>query len=168
MTDQPAAMAGVYVDMKFMPGLKMARISIEIPIEHSNEFIRMFGTPDRTDPVHVGIARLNAAAVPERAEPAAPVVKAETVTVVRVRKPSEIAALKCQNEDFQVWLGTKYPKIWDKHYIDGGYLSASAADLTLKEVLGIASKRDLDEPDGPKFHAFDRLLTDFEVREFAR
>lgn len=165
MTDKPAAMAGVYVDMKFMPGLKMARISIEIPIEHSNAFIQMFGTPDRTNPVHVGIARLQegayAPAVPEKTEPAAPSVRAET-------KRSNRAAILCkENEDFQVWLAERYPDIWDRHYIEGDCFSPESADLTLKEVLGIASKTELDT--NPEAAArFDALRTDFELRDLVR
>ena len=54
--DKAAVMRGVYVDCKFMPGLKSARISIDLPIEHSNEFLRMFGAPDRASPVAVAIA----------------------------------------------------------------------------------------------------------------
>jgi hypothetical protein len=163
MADKPAAMAGVYVDMKFMPGLKMARISIEIPIEHSNEFIRMFGTPDRVSPVAVGIARLNAALVPETSEEP-PATDNFTGRAVGRKKLSNIAAILCEeNEDFQVWLADQYPAIWDNHYINGHMLSPQAATATLKEALGIKSRTELDEH-GPKADAFEKMRTSFTYR----
>ena len=163
MTDKPAAMAGVYVDMKFMPGLKMARISIEIPIEHSNEFIRMFGTPDRVSPVAVGIARLQegayAPAVPERAEPAAPVVKAET-------KRSSLAHRMCLKPQFIVWVCAEYERQFGHEHYDCGSPTASA-DNALKCLLDIKSKTELDNDENAAA-AWDGLLASYDYRNQVR
>jgi len=185
VTEKPCAFFASYVDAKFMRGLKVMRISLDIPIEKSNEFLTAFGAPNAADPVPCAIARLN----PEKAltrhengpvtrgpeaEPA-PAVEAECPHADKGKgsdKPrtytrSQIAALKLQDEGFQIWLAETYPQIWDRHYIDGGHMSPEAADLTLKEALGISSKRELDtSPE--KGEAFDKLLTDFDTRGYTR
>lgn len=163
-----AVMQGVYVDCKFMPGLKSARISIDLPIEHSNEFLRMFGAPDRANPVHVAVARLQEGAgapVPEKP------VEPEAVEKSKPKR-SSLAAVMCkENEAFQVWLAEKYPKVWDRYYAyeigSGGNPSPAAANDTLKAVLGIASKKELDAI--PEAAArFDALRVDFELRDLVR
>lgn len=80
---------------------------------------------------------------------------------------SQQAALRCCDEEFQVWIAGKYPDIWDSHYIDGHMLSNGAANATLKDVLKIASKTELDISDA-KADAFDRLMTDYSVRGMVR
>lgn len=80
---------------------------------------------------------------------------------------SQMAAIKCGDESFQIWLGDKYPKIWDRHYIDGGYLSPQSADRTLKEICGIESKKELDVP-GAAQAAFDKLLASYDYRDQVR
>jgi hypothetical protein len=154
--DKPAVISGVYVDCKFMAGFKVARISIDIPIEHSNEFLRMFGAPDRANPVHVAVARLqegaSAPTVPEKAVEPAPVEKAET-------KRSNLAAILCKNsEGFQAWLVDTY---WTGKEDIGDY------DGLLKRALGITSKTEIDtNPD--KAEAWERMLTTFKHRNTVR
>lgn len=80
---------------------------------------------------------------------------------------SQQAGIRCNEEAFQIWLAEAHPSIWDRHYIDGECLSPEAADRTLKEVLGIASKKDLDTS-ASKAIAWDSLLCDFDVRGMAR
>ncbi len=169
--NKPAAFLGTYTDLKFLSGLKVARVTLEIPIERSQEFIGMFGTPDKTNPAWCAIARMDVEAlkappVPEKPAEPAPVEKAKA-------KRSNLAAIMCkENEAFQVWLAEKYPKVWDRFYyheIGGsdGNPSPAAANDTLKTVLGIKSKSELDT--NPEAAArFDALRTDFELREFAR
>lgn len=168
---KPAVMSGCYVDCKFMPGYKVARISIDIPIEHSNAFLQMFGAPDRADPVHVAIARLTPLGT-DNPKPEEPQENAKAEAVERKWSRSQKAALKCQDPAFQVWLATKYPAIWDRHYFylyeaRGHHPSPIAADLTLKEVLGITTKRELDT-DGHKAADWDALITSFELRDVVR
>ena len=57
MTDK-AIFEGCYSDMKFMRGYKVARISVDIPLEYASKFIEAFGAPDGVNPVRVAIARL--------------------------------------------------------------------------------------------------------------
>lgn len=166
---KPAAFLGTYVDLKFLSGLKVARVTLEIPIERSQEFIGMFGTPNKADPAWCALARidvaaLNAPSVPEKAVEPAPVEKAKP-------KRSNIAAVMCkENQDFQVWLAKKYPKVWDSFYyyeIGGSNPSPAAANDTLKAVLGIKSKSELDT-DPEAAPRFDALITDFKLRDLVR
>jgi len=161
---KPAVMQGVYVDCKFMAGFKVARISIDIPIEHSNEFLRMFGAPDRANPVHVVVARmdveaLKAPTVPEKAAEPAPVEKAKAKRFDELER-SQQAALKCQDLKFQHWVGVVGP-------LRGTDEGADEADLLLKRKLGIASKKELDTS-AAKAIAWDALLCDFDVRNQVR
>jgi len=170
--DKPAVMQGVYVDCKFMAGFKVARISIDIPIEHSNEFLRMFGAPDRANPVHVVVARmdveaLKAPTVSEKPAEPAPVEKADSE---RSSSRTQSAAWRVKTEDFQIWLAKTYPDVWDRHYLyelGGGNPSPIAANLTLKEVLGISSKKELDA-NHAKGEAWERMLTTFKHRHMVR
>lgn len=169
---KPAVISGVYVDCKFMPGLKSARIAIDIPIEHSNEFLRMFGAPDRANPVAVAIARLdvgalNAPSVPEKAvEPA----KAEKAESDGSKSRTQAAGRMVKEEAFQIWLAETYPDVWDRHYLyemGDGNPTPLAADLTLKEALGISSKKELDA-NPAKGEAWERMLTTFKHRHTVR
>jgi len=165
MSDKPAVISGVYVDCKFMPGLKSARIAIDIPIEHSNEFLRMFGAPDRASPVAVAIARLDVAAlnaptVPEKAVEPAKVEKAET-------KRSSRAYLMLRDAAFRSWLAHHVPGLWDDACGSRPGDEVEAADLTLKWMLNISSKTKLDA-DPEAAARFDALRTDFELRDLVR
>jgi hypothetical protein len=158
VTDKPAVMQGVYVDCKFMAGFKVARISIDIPIEHSNEFLRLFGAPDRANPVHVAVARmdveaLNAPTVPEKAVEPVAVEKA-------ARKRSSVAFLMCQDVEVQKWLGV----MGSQRGTDDGYESANRI---LKATLAIKEKKNLDT-DPEAAARFDALRTDFELRDMVR
>ncbi len=158
------------MDAKFMPGLKVMRLSIDIPIEHSNEFLRMFGAPDRASPVWCAVARLatpagplpSGARAPERSEP-----EAKPRTPFRELPRSQQAALRCGDDEFQLWIATKYHAAWDSHYYGGQHTRTGleAADLTLKEVLAIKSKRELDT-DHTAAARWDALLTDFDTRGY--
>lgn len=174
---KPAAFLGTYVDLKFLSGLKVARVTLEIPIERSQEFIGMFGTPNKADPAWCALARidvaaLNAPTVPEKAVEPAKVEKAETGAVEpKPKSRTRTASVMCkENTAFQIWLAETYPAIWDSHYLyemGGHHPTPLAANLTLKEVLGIASKKELDT-DPLKAEAWDRMLTSFEHRHTVR
>lgn len=167
-------MQGCYVDAKFMRGLKCMRISVDIPIEHSNQFLKAFGAPDGVNPVPVAIARLgNGAYAPStetQSEPVADPVK-ETQGAVEPRKytRSQIAALKCQDNDFRMWLAGRHRSEWIRacSRTDDAMDASGAVDLTMKDVLGIKSKRELDS-NPVAGAAWDKLLTDFDLRNTAR
>lgn len=67
---------------------------------------------------------------------------------------SQQAALRCQDADFQTWLGAS---------------SAEHAKMLIYERCGIQTRRSLDSADYPNaIAAFDKLMTDFSVRGYAR
>lgn len=163
--NKPAAIEGYYTDAKFMRGIKTLRLSIDVPIEYSNEFLRMFGAPDGVSPVRVAIARMQdngpdggigGLAVPQpHAEPAKDQDRPRTYT------RSQVAAMKCQDASFKAWLRGR---AWPGMVITDDDFDADAA---LKDMLGITSKRELDtNPSRAK--AWDALLTDFDMRDIAR
>lgn len=165
-----AIMQGVYIDCKFMPGLKSARIAIDIPIEHSNEFLRMFGAPDRANPVHVAVARLEVGAyAPKengpghgadcRNHPHAESAEGQDKprTSFRDMKRAAQAALKLQDETFMAWLVDTY---WTGKEEIGDY------DGLLKRALGIASKTELDS-NPYKGKLWDEMLASFDYRAHA-
>lgn len=163
---KPAAFLGTYVDLKFLSGLKVARVTLEIPIERSQEFIGMFGTPNKADPAWCALARidvaaLNAPSVPEKAVEPAPVERAKAK-----RWPSQIAALKCQEHTFQEWLfetmGHLHTQEPAAFLTDEDY-----ADAILKEVLGITSKRELDTMPH-KENEWNKLLASYDYRNQVR
>lgn len=163
MTDK-AIMMGDYVDLKFLPGLKSARVFVDIPIEHSNVFLKMFDAPDRINPVKVVIARVQL----PTAEPLAVAAQAAPIpnTSDKPRTPfrdmprSQQAALKLQDDEFVLWLDNKNG---NRMGID-----THTPDRLLKTVLGITSKRQLDFPDSTHGAKWDALLTDFDNRQHIR
>ena len=165
MNDRPAAFYAAYVDAKFMRGLKVMRLSIDIPIEQSNEFLLTFGAPNGTDPVPVAIARLNIGpGSTQGSAETSPPSAAEGQDKPRTYTRSQRAAMKCQDEAFGIWIGEMYPEIFNRYYIDKHNFTPEAADLTLKEALGISSKRDLDT-DAAKAALYDKLETSFIYRD---
>ena len=156
--NKPAAVMGDYVDMRFLPGLKCARLAIDIPIEKANEFLSMFGAPDRASPVKVVVGRY----VAPVAEPSSGVSRAEPEGK-KVYTRSQIAALKCQDMAFSLWMQEEYDAITMKYFHTAKDIP-EITDRTLKEVLGIQSKRELDT-NPEKAEAFDKLLTSFDYRD---
>ena len=176
--DKPCAFFCSYVDAKFMRGLKVMRISLDIPIEKSNEFLTAFGAPNAADPVPCAIARLDpekaltrhengsvsdAKALAADADAAAP--HADQAKTDKPRTPfrdlprSQQAAIKLQDGQFRYWMlqtfgGINFPQ---------GEDDTEAFDAALKKKLGISSKKELDtSPE--KGEAFDRLLASFDYR----
>lgn len=182
--DKPAVIEGCYVDLKFMPGIKCARVSIDIPIEHSNAFLKMFDAPDRANPVPVAVARLATSTAEQSssglsrstengpgksalAEPGVAIAEAQGQDKPRTYSRSQIAAMKCQDGDFQRWIidPEEYGYLW-KSDADAKQWDV-CADFWLKEKLGIKSKTELDtSPE--KAEAFDRMLTSFDHRNQVR
>lgn len=164
--NKPAAFLGTYVDLKFLSGLKVARVTLEIPIERSQEFIGMFGTPNKADPAWCALARidvaaLNAPTVPEKAVEPAKAEKAET-------KRSSRAYLMLRDVAFRDWLASKYLRAWrDENAKQPDVPAEYIADAVLKSALAIESKSKLDT-DPEAAARFDALRTDFELRDLVR
>jgi hypothetical protein len=106
-------------------------------------------------------ARTKSKAVPET--PAEPAPASE-----KPKLRSNLAAILCkENAEFRLWLSCERPVEWDAAYDLFGNDTAAVANHTLKSVLGIKSKTDLDH-EGPGALAFDRLTTDFAYRNMVR
>lgn len=170
--DTPAVIEGCYVDLKFLPGLKSARVFVDIPIEYSNQFLKMFDAPDRANPVRVAIARLATAehsssgvsrptttgpdnALPSVQAPSAESQGQETRRHFRDLPKSQQAALKLQDEEFCAWLKASYGAAYE------GWIDA---DHLLKKVLKITSKRQFDFPQSTHGENWDRLLASYDFR----
>jgi len=168
---KPAAFLGTYVDLKFLSGLKVARVTLEIPIERSQEFIGMFGTPNKADPAWCALARidvaaLNAPSVPEKSVEPAKVEKASGGEVEpKPKSRIRTASAMCEeNLDFRRWLRDGHPTMWTQCYdVD----EAERAIRVLKWVLGIKSRKELDT-DPEAAARFDALRTSFELRDLVR
>ena len=191
--NKPAVMEGCYVDLKFLPGLKTARVFVDIPIEYSNLFLKMFDAPDRANPVRVALARLEPAehlsgvsrpttpgpdnASPSVTAPSAESQRQETRRNFRDLPRSQQAALKCQDTEFQNWLQYGYEDRLCKKWFDtkagqiidegGTPTGAVVTDLVLKDVLGIDSKKQLDT--SPVLGAaWDKLLASYDFKDQVR
>lgn len=172
---KPAAFFGSYVDAKFMRGLKVTRVMIDIPIESTNAFLTAFGAPDGVNPVPVAIARLiEGAYAPDengpgnRSESSRPNDSmrdsAKDQDKPRTYTRSQMAAIKCQDRDFKAWLAKQFPSA----YVGKGFGGDNAAcEFALKELLGIQSKKELDS-NPEKAADFDRMLATFDVRDLVR
>jgi hypothetical protein len=63
---EPAAMQADYTDLRFIKGRKVIQVVLELPIEAGAQFVSMFGTPDPSKTIPVGIARIDLNAKPEK------------------------------------------------------------------------------------------------------
>lgn len=175
-----AVIQGCYVDLKFLPGLKSARVYIDIPIEHSNTFLKMFDAPDRANPVPVAIARLATSTAEQSSSPArgeahdGQSVQVGGLTSTQTDKPrtpfkdlprSQQAALKLRDPEFQQWVAHAYPGLWRDVPLNGSDRE-NAANQVVKHLLGIESKRELDS-DPMRAAAWDRMQTTFDMRAYA-
>ena len=48
-----------YCDLRFIKGRKVIQVVLELPIEAGAQFVSMFGTPDPSKTIPVGIARID-------------------------------------------------------------------------------------------------------------
>ena len=128
MTD-PIAIRGTYSDLRLIKGRKVWQMVIEVPSEHGENLVKLFGLPQPDAPSWVAVALLtNSAAVPPAAGEAgagggveatttsATILPAEAAPATpKARRsfeelpPSQQAALKCEDKDFQRWLGVRNP-----------------------------------------------------------
>lgn len=106
---------------------------------------------------------------PEKAKSCVPKVLAKTggdAAPTKSRTPfkelprSQQAAIKCGDSEFQNWIIGKFDMI-------GLGVNGARADETLKRLLNITSKKELDT-NPEKAEALDRLMTDFDLRHSLR
>lgn len=101
---RPAAIEGEYADFKIVRTRSCCQMVIELPLEHGDELIRLFGVPQPGKPVHVAVARLaGPTQIEAQAEPHANGDGREhgpwhTLT------PTLQAVLRCKQEPFWMFL----------------------------------------------------------------
>ena len=160
MTKPPALQAD-FTSYKPVPSRKVLQLVFEVPLETQKATFEVLGYPTPGESTWVAVARLNTKPQAQAEGATAPNKSWDTMS------RSQRAALRLKSEAFQIWLAEKYPATWDDFYINQGMLSPEAADATLKDRLGIASKRDLDN-DPVAAPRFDSLLTDYDHRDMVR
>lgn len=79
---------------------------------------------------------------------------------------SQQAGIKLQDADFQKWIVSTYPRTLKSAGLGSGF-NAATADETLKSVLAIVSKKELDTVHTTAMH-WDSLLTEYSVKDYAR
>lgn len=129
MTDK-AAIAGVYSDLKPVKTRGVLQIVIEVPMERADEVTRAFGWPQQGESQWLAVARMANEPAPEP-EPQ-PQDKPQRRFEEMPR--SQQAALKCQDDDFQEWIGAR------------GRPEHRETDTIhhLRERLGVESRSQLD------------------------
>ena len=158
---KPAALQADFTSYKPVPSRKVLQLVFEVPLETQEQTFKVLGYPTPGESTWVAVARLDTKPQAQAEGATAPNKSWDTMS------RSQRAALRLKSEAFQIWLAEKYPATWDDFYINQGMLSPEAADATLKDRLGIASKRDLDN-DPVAASRFDSLLTDYEHRDMVR
>lgn len=142
------AIPATFSDFRIVKGRKVAQLIFETPLEAADEALRMLGGLPRPDAERwVGIAPLVGKPQAEQ-QPASPPPAPEKV---KERKPfhtlprSQQAAILINDAAFQSWVGSNR--------------TPEETDQMLKAHMGIASKRDLDQP----AHAekWDRMVATF-------
>lgn len=119
---KPAAIAGVYADLKTVKTRSVCQVIIEIPIEHGKDIVDAFGFPQPGNEVNVAIARIHAEV---EAKPSNPETPTSGVSASAPRKfhemplPSQIA-LRCQTLAFQNYIqveGEEEAAEWVRNYL---------------------------------------------------
>lgn len=82
---------------------------------------------------------------------------------------SSLAHLKChQDEAFQVWFCATFRDELTGMSFKANEPTGDYCDRGLKFVLGIKSKTILDAPGSPEGERFERIMTDFDMRDMVR
>jgi len=146
MTDRPAIFEADFVDLAFKPGLKVARVSFDLPIEYAASFLQAFGAPDRVSPVKCAIARLMDKAPTE----AAPKEQDKPRRHLKEMPLSQQCALMCSDPRFIEWLGCE---------------TEAEATEVIKSKLRIQSRRELDGHSFDAATSWKAIHTSFELGE---
>lgn len=138
-----AVIDGTFSDLKTVKTRSVVQLVIEVPIERAAQVVEMFGFPQPGSEITVAVARLVAPPVVEPEKPRRP---------FRSLPRSQQAALKCNDPDFQNWIGAR------------GRPDMVGQDTArhLRERLGVQSRSELDETDAAG-KRWDALLTEYEI-----
>lgn len=175
------AIAATLHSYKSLATRKQLQITLEVPAEYAAQALKMLGVGDPGESQWFALAKLAgrqpAALIGDDEKPAVPPTKpkvAEKKTVEaevqKERTPfdklprSQQAALKCQDPEFQKYVLVRSGERPPEHHSN----PERSTVHVLKIVLGISSRRELDEPGSRQALAWDRLMTDYSVRGMVR
>lgn len=128
---KPAAIQGVYADLKTIKSRSTVQIIIECPIERGAEIVEAFGFPQPAGEVHVVVARL--ALEREQETPHPERGKREFASLPAPQQ----AALACKSEAFQRFLHEEY---------GGPDISEETAAKAVRRLCGVDSRAQLTRP----------------------
>lgn len=121
-----AVIAGSFADLKTVKSRSVLQMIVEVPIEHGERLVAMFGFPQPGTEIAVAVARL----VAETPAPEPQPVKERTPW--DAMRHSQQAAILCGDIGFQRWI-----KADDKE----------AAAEFVRQHCGVPSRKDLDQDD---------------------
>lgn len=123
-----AAIAGTYADLKFVRTRSVAQVVVEIPIEHAEQVVDLFGTPRPNSEVWVALARLD----PEKMKPNG---EAESPPPAAKKSRAQMAGILCNDPAF-------------REYLAGGrglpVETATDAAALVREICEVETRADLD------------------------
>lgn len=149
------AISGDFVTVQHVPTRKCWKLTIEVDEANIAQVFQVLGYPTSGESISVGIARLTHAPKAEKPK-----------RHFNDMRPSQQAALKCRDAEFQRFLRDSYTETWrevdagDEHEI--GERAELTATATLKTILDIASRTELDLHKEDAEH-WDQLLGSFEA-----
>lgn len=177
-----AVFSADYYNFEYKKGLKVCRLVFEVPYEHAGLVRDVLGDPPLGGAqVRVAIARLHDAPSgatkdgPDASVKAGPPDQTSMRTSAQDQDTrrtfsslprSQQAGIKCGDDDFRRWIEDAYTKDWNAVW-EEAQPNSVACDKTLKNILAIKSKRELDT-DHTAAARWDSLLTDFSVRGIVR
>jgi len=124
-----AAITATLVDVRNIAAHKCVRLEVHVPVEQAQKVMEAFGWPTMADPVHVALARLDLSAQkpaekPKRAFSELPL--------------SQQAALRCNDEGFQKFIGIQDGLLGGQPYTNEG------AAMAIRRRCGVQSRSELD------------------------
>jgi len=129
MSDK-AVFKATYSDLRFIKSRKVATVSLELPIEQADAFVKAFGTPNPASETWVGIARLDLS----KAAPEAP--KAKERRQFADMPLSQQCAIRCNEPKFRRFLA--------RDVADFEMFDVTMAAEEIRSLCKIVSRSELD------------------------
>lgn len=145
MTNSPAAIRAVLVDVRNINTDKEVRLELRVPAELAGRIFEAFGWPTKVAPVEVAIARLEPAADPQALQtpPNLQTSKPpeDRKSFLQMRRSAQ-AALRCREPLFREFLADRY----GRHVFvsDGGGVVEGIA-THVRVMCGVRSRSELDK-----------------------
>ena len=133
---KPLAFHGFYADFKIVKTRQVVQIILEIPLASGKAFIDVFGMPDPAAEVPVAIARMETAAEQAKARATAPPATAKVRQSWGELPPSQQAAIRCGEPDFQKWIGRPSPER-AAEWVRGACNVSSRSELNTNNIAAV-------------------------------